>query len=194
MLLKILPTSENGHFGTGAIAVKYGVAEAHTIQLCNTIGTVATEATSWTLITLDFSLNIYLAMRLVWLRKRHSSNVQEQIDVLQELVLYELVEFLVPISFALVLSVTYFGPNGHLFGNIRISIWTYSAIEDINETIMNIVKFFVVDFTSTLACATILWVYCRINLWKAFLQLQKELRKFIIMSFSYSMIAVSILK
>ena len=97
-----------------------------------------------------------------------------------------------PFSFILVLGVAYFGPNGHLFGNIRITIWTFSAIENINETIMSLGKFFVVDFTSTLACATILWVCCRINVWKAFLLMQKEFGKFFLIQFSYCMIVVSI--
>ena len=194
MSLKILPTSLNEDFGSGAISVKYAITVAHTIKLCNTIGTVATEATSRLLMAIDFLFNIYLAVRLVWLRKKPSYNLQEQIDVLQELVLCELVEFLVPPSFTLVLSATYFGPNGYLFGNIRLSIWHFSAIENINETIMNIAKFFVVDFTSTFACATILWLFCRINLWKAFLPMQRELRKFFIVTFSWLMIAVSILK
>ena len=128
------------------------------------------------------------------MRKRNSSTMQEQIDVLQELVMYELVEFLVPPSFILVLGVTYFGPNGNLFGNIRRSIWTYSGIENINKTIMNMVRYFVVDFTSTLVCSTILWTCCKISLWKACLQMQKEFRKFFIVSISSSMITVSIPK
>ena len=174
------------------IALKYGFSVAHTLILCNTIGTIATETTSWLLIAVDFFLNIYLAIRLVWLKKRQPYKIQEQIDVLQDLALYELVEFLASASFLLVLGLTYFGPNGNLFGNIRRSIWTFTAIEDINETLINIGKFFAVDFSSTIICAIILRVYCQINLSNVFLQLQKEFGKYFVITLSRYLIVVSI--
>ena len=174
------------------IILKYTYSIAYTLMLCNLIGTIATEATSWMLIVLDFFLNIYLAIRLVWLKKRHPNKLQEQIDVIQDLGLYELAEFLGSASFLLVLGLTYFGPNANLFGNIRRSIWTFKAIDDINETLINIGKFFAADFSSTIICAVILRVYCQINLWNILLQLQKEFGKYFVMCLARYMIAVSI--
>ena len=174
------------------IALKYCFSTAYTFSVCNTIGTIATETTSWILIALDFFFNIYLAFRLVWLRKRHPDKLQAQIDVLQDLGIYELVEILASASFLFGLGLTYFGPNGNLYGNIRRSIWTFTAIEDINKTMISIGKFFAVDFSSTIICAIILRVFCQINLLNVFLQLQKEFRKYFLISLSRFMIAVSI--
>ena len=189
--MKLVQTSEHNDLTGVTIALKYGISVYHTMGLCNTIATIATEGTSWILITVDFFLNICLALRLIWLKKRHPNNIQQQINVLQELALYELVEFLVPLAFTMVLGVTYFGPNGNLYGNIRRSIWTFTAIKNINETLANTLKFFVVDFMSTIFCAAILWVLCRINLWNTLLQLQKEFGRFFIMILSWLMISVS---
>ena len=179
---------------SATIVLKYGYSVAYTLSICNFIGTIATETTSWMLIVVDFSLNIYLAIRLVWLKKRHPNKLQEQIKVLQDLGLYELVEFLASTSFLLVLGLTYFGPNGALFGNIRRSIWTFEAIENINETLLNIGIFFIVDFSSTVICAIILRIYCQINLWNVFLQLQKEFGKYFVIGLSRYMLGVSIVR
>lgn len=102
MSLKLFQSSPNADVCAGVITVKYSISVTHTIILCNTIGTIATEVTSWILIAVDFFLNICLAGRLVCMRKRNSYNMQKQIDVLQELVLYELAEFLVPPPFCFV--------------------------------------------------------------------------------------------
>ena len=128
----------------------------------------------------------------MWLKHRHPRNVQKQIEVLQELGLFELVEFQASISFLLVLALTYYGPNGNLFGNIRRNIWTFEEIANIDETLMNIGKFFIVDFSSTLISAMVLRIYCKINLWNVFLQLQTEFGKYFVIALSRLLIAVSI--
>ena len=181
--MKLALNSANGDVSGATIALKYRISLEHTITLCTTIGTIATEATSWVLIGVDFSFNIYLVLQIVWLNKRHPDNVQTQIDTLQDLALYELVEFQAPL--------VYFGPNGNLFGNILNSYWTYTAIENINETLMGAGKIFIADFSSTLLCAVILWGYCRINLWKAILQLQKEFAKNFIACVAWYLVIVS---
>ena len=155
------------------IIVTYSICARYTISLCNVIG-FTTDTTTWVLIGVDFSLNIWLCLRIIWLRKRRNGTTRDQIRLLQELVIFELVEFHAPVSFILVLIVAYFGPNGHLYGNILNSYWTYIAIEDVGENLKKMCLFFSVDFASTIASAIILWLYCKINMFKAFIELQKE--------------------
>ena len=59
------------------------------------------------------------------------------IETLQTLAIYELIEFQAPLSFMLVLGIAYYGPNGELYGNISNDYWTYSTIEDIQQTVLH---------------------------------------------------------
>ena len=171
---KLIRKVSSGDVVGATICVSYRISAAYAIILCNILGSVATDQTSWVLIGIDYSLNIHSCLRIVWVSKKNPSMTQKQIDYLQNLALNELIEFTVPLAFLLVLSVTYTGPNGRLFGNILNSYWTYSAIENIYQYLMNTGILFLVDFSSAIICAIILWYSCKIKMWKAILSLQKE--------------------
>ena len=166
------------------------MATSHTIILCYVVGSFATETTTWILVGVDFSINILLCLWIVWTRKRHPGNVQKQIDLLQDLAVYELVEFHSPLSFILVISVAFYGPNAEIFGNVGNSYWGFSAIEDISLTLMNMGIIFLADFSSTLICAGILWLTCEISLWKALFELQKEFRYCFCLALIYYLVLV----
>lgn len=166
--LKVIQKSGNGDIPGGTIILKHTIAIRHTISLCYIIGNVATDMTSWVLVTIDFAFNLYLCLRIVWINKRYPSKMEKQIHLLQDLVIYELVEFQAPLAFMLVVGITYYGPNGALFGNILNDYWTYSAIKDINATMMNMGFFFIVDFASTITCAIILWLFAKSTFGKLF--------------------------
>ena len=123
---------------------------------------------------LDFSLNVFLCLWIVWTKKHHPHNIQTQINSLQDLAINELVEFIGPLSFIMVVAATFYGPNAVIFGNISNSYWAYTAIEDIQQTLSNMGVFFLIDFSSTIVSATILWFTCQINLWKVFIELNQE--------------------
>ena len=112
--------------------------------------------------------------KYVWLKRRNLGSIHNQINILQDLAINELVEFHATLSFILVFSIAYYGPNAHLFGNISNSYWTYIAIEDITQTLGNMILFFLVDFSSVIISAVILWYFCNINLLKVFLALLEE--------------------
>ena len=176
--IKLVEHCSNGDEKGAKIFLQYAFSTRHAITLCYVIGSFATETTSWILMAVDFSLNILICLKIVWTRKQHPYKIKNQIDSLQDLVVYELVEFHAPLAFILVIFVSYHGPNAEIFGNVGNSYWQFSAIEDIHRTLTSMAKFFLVDFSSTLVSASILWVTCKINLWKAFLETQKEFGKF----------------
>ena len=118
------------------------------------------------------------------------SMIQKQIDVLQDLALCELVEFHAPLAYALGLFVAYYGPNNRLFGNIGNSYWTYSAIEDINQFSQNLMYLFLVDCSSAVASAIIIWSFCKINLCQAFNELQNESSKTFCLYLGYLLLSV----
>ena len=163
---------------TGAIIVlNYAVSAQHAIFLCHNLGSFTTQITSWVLMSVDFSLNVLLCLRIVWRKKRKRGQLNEQISDLQHLATYELAEFHAPLAFLIIFGIAYYGPNSTLFGNISNNYWGFIPIENIVETIQNMFIFFLVDFSSTVICAIMLWLFCRINLWKVFLVIQHEFGK-----------------
>ena len=77
----------------------------------------------------------------------------------------------------LVLIGASYGPNSGLIGNIGNAYWHYEKLEDITETLKNMMYLFLVDFSSTIVSAIILWLSCGINLFRAFHELQREFGK-----------------
>ena len=158
--------------------------------MCYIIGWSTDEITAWVLMGVDFLMNIYLCLRIVWSRKRNPENLNDQTNLLQELAIVEMVEFLAPLSFILVFSLAYYTPIGAIVGNISNDYWAYHAIDDIGKTLRKMVLFFLVDFTSTFASATILWFSCKINLWNVFAVLQKEFFKAFNLTLGFLLLAV----
>ena len=174
-LTKLALNCPNGDERRTKIYVKYFVASNHTTTLFCVIGSYATEFTSWLLMGVDFFLNILLSLWIVWNKKRSPYRIHDQINALQNLVVYELVEFQA-LSFIFVIAVAFYGPNSSILGNISNNYWAFEAIENINKTLGKMGALFLVDFSSTLICSIMLWFCCRINLWKAVVALQKEFR------------------
>ena len=171
---KLIKKTSNGDECGAIIVIKYRLTAAYTVILCNILGSIVTEQTSWILIGIDYLFNVEMCLRIIWLKKKRPNMIQRQLDAIQNLALAELVEFQAPLAFLLVLGVTYIGPNGHLFGNILNSYWTYTAIENIDQYLMNNVVLLLVDLSSTSVTCIALWFFCKLNMWKVFLNLQKE--------------------
>ena len=177
VFIKISHKATDGDQCGSIIYLKFQTNVLYAIQLCIVLGSIATDVTSWVLIGVDYSLNIWLCFKIVWENMKNPFLVEKQIEAIQDLVGCELVEFFLPISFLVSLTLTFWGPNGRLFGNIGNSYWGYTAIKNINQAIKNMMILGLVDFSSTLVSAFILWYFCRINLWKAFNELQREFFK-----------------
>ena len=153
----------------------YNLVTRHVIMLCITLGSKTTTASSITLMAIDFTINIYYCVKIVWITKRKSEKDDEKrINLLQELALNELVEFLAPLSFLVTIVVAYYGPNSTLIGDVGNGYWQYTAIKDIKPMIKTVVIFFLVDFISAIVCALLLWRFCKINLFKSAMALEKE--------------------
>ena len=96
------------------------------------------------------------------------------IEQAQELVINEMVEFIIPLSYLLCFLTAYFGPNSSLIGNVLNGLWQYAAVDGIGKTVETIGIFFIIDCLSGLSCFFILKIYANINILKALSYLQKE--------------------
>ena len=187
---KLIKNASNGDECGSMIVLAYTINTQYASMLCIVLGSLATSSTSWLLIGVDYLYNMWLCLKIVRTRKRSPQMIQEQIGALEELALCELVEFHVPLAFILVFLGASYGPNSGLFGGIGNSYWTYNAIEDINQALENMIIFFVVDFSSTIATGLILWLSCKINLWKVFNELQNEFGKTFCLVLGYNLLVV----
>ena len=154
--------------------MKYRISIQHTLFLCYAMGTFTTQVTQWVLMGSGFLTMILLCQRIVRLHQRGINTIDLQVSIVQDLVTFELAQFHSQLSFILVFATAYHGPNAMLFGNVLNSYWSFKAIEDIHSTLGNMILFFLVDCTSALTSAIILWGFCKINLWKIFVAIEKE--------------------
>ena len=68
----------------------------------------------------------------------------------------------------------YYGPNAELIGNVKLTLWQYVAVTDINEFLKNIFLLFAIDITSGVVTGLLLWTTCQINCLKTLKNMQKE--------------------
>ena len=191
LLTKMARNCANGDERGTIIACLYALYTNHTICLSYIIGSIADDATSWILMATDFSLNVYLCITVVWTQKRNPSDVTNIINMLQELAISELVEFQSPLCFILIFALAYYTPIGSLVGNVSNGYWAYEAVENIYDTLSNMMVFFFVDLASSIVNTMVLRVSCQINILQAIANLQKEFFATFILYLAYLNMGVS---
>lgn len=145
----------------------------HALFLTFMLGSVATELSSYIILAIDFLINIYLAFKIIWLHKRHGP-IEKQIDAIQELVINETVETMIPITYSLILLIAFYGPNAHILGDIQNGYWQYTAITDLGASLQNVGRFFICDFVSCILSFLLLFKCCNINTLLVYQRMQKE--------------------
>ena len=143
----------------------------HAMFLSIIIGTVATLETSLVMIGIDVMINLYLCLKLIFLKIWKPEAASKQTRILQTIVLNEHVEFVAPIAYFVCFLCAYYGPNGEYIGNIKFGGWGFNAIGDIDQFYKNIAKLFLADLSSVILCAILLWFVCKINLFRAYYQM-----------------------
>ena len=138
------------------------------------LATISTVKTSAVILGIDFLINIYICLKIIYINKRRPNQEEKQAKLIQELVINEIVEFMVPMACLVSFAVAYYGPNAELIGGVGNGYWQYSPIENINRAIKNMFMFFLVDLGSLIVSGLLLWICCRININRAYATIQKE--------------------
>ena len=60
-------------------------------------------------------------------------------DDLDQLVLTERIETVIPLLFISTFLMAFYGPNAELIGNVKLTLWQYEAVTDINVFLENII-------------------------------------------------------
>ena len=92
-----------------------------------------------------------------------------------QLLLTELVEAIVPLTYVIGFSMAYFGPNGKLIGNVLCDLWTYRKVEDVEGLYTIQLLLFGVDAICVLLNTLILFLFGNVNLIQ---ELSKVLKHF----------------
>ena len=135
------------------------------------LGQTTTNITSILILLVDFSINMHSYHQIINL---HRSSVPTTQFVstrflkirefaLTKLVLTEIIEILVPLSYLITMLLAYYGPNAEILGNIQFGCWQFQQIEDIGKVAIAIMTMFLIDSSSLLIGCFWLWKSCSIN-------------------------------
>ena len=150
------------------ISAWHWMAAVNSFFLTVAISSVATVATSYLMLTIDFLVNMYLCFQIIWKCRKNNNALNEEIMLhLNELVLNEKLEAVIPVGYCLCYLMAYYGPNKTILGNV--------AESDVEKTMQMTGLLFLLDVSSLLVSSTFLWVFCKINLFKVYLKSQKKL-------------------
>ena len=94
--------------------------------------------------------------------------------MIEELVLTERIETLIPLSYMICFAIAYYGPNAEILGSVKMTLWHYKSVMDIGNYMKNLFILFGVDFLSLIINWIILWTTCNTNMFKIFQKIQSE--------------------
>ena len=94
--------------------------------------------------------------------------------MIDELVLTERIETLVPLTYMICFAITYYGPNAEILGNFKLDLWQFKPILDIGNYMKSVFILFIVDFMSLVINGIILPTTCNINIFKICQNIQSE--------------------
>ena len=150
----------------------------HIMFLSIEVGSITTDLVSYSILALDFIINIGDCILTIYYCKRNDNskkNRDRQVKAVLALIINESVEILMPVAYVITLVMAYYGPNAEILGNIKNSEWQYSAIEDIGSTMKWMGLLFSVDIVSAVICVVLIYGFCKINILKMYLQVQNQL-------------------
>ena len=156
--------------------LRFSLSAWYTIALCFILGSMASNTTTLVLLGTDFTANAIIMLRVILLRKMNPEEIELQIDLLQEMAIYELVEFVAPTVVILTFGLLVLGPNCELIGNLCNSYWQFVGIQDMAQAFENMVTFWFVDILSTMITTVTIKLCCGINMLNIMMELLREFR------------------
>ena len=94
--------------------------------------------------------------------------------MVEELILTERIETLVPLIYIICFGITYYGPNAEMLGTVKLDLWSFKPVMDIENYALNLFILFVVDFMSLVFNGIILQTTCNIKVFEIFQNIQRE--------------------
>ena len=175
------------------ITCGHNINNRHCFFLSVVLGTTATDLTCWLILGVDFSINMFLMTRTIWIRRKGISekNEAKMVNTLMELVVAETVEIAVPFTYLSTFVVAYFGPNATLLGGVLNSWWHYTAVSDLGLFMENVGLFLFADCVSITTTVICMRVFAGVNVLRGFIKMQKEFWLLMAVNTAYTVNMVS---
>ena len=174
LIFRCAKKASDGDLRKTEIVCNHTIGSGHAFALSYMLGSIATIETTGIILGIDFFINIFTCLKIIYLKMKRPDSIEKITGLLQELIINEMVEFVVPLAYIASVLVCYFGPNAKLIGNIGSNYWQYEPIHDLNHTVEFVLIFFFADLGSLLVSTILLWAFCRINLYRVYSTIQKE--------------------
>ena len=166
----------------------------HILFLSVNLGSLTTPTVSYVILASDFIINLVDCFAIIWYHKKGGEiNDKKKVGALITLCSNEATEFVLPLAYACVVLISYYGPNAEIMGNIKNSSWQYAGITDINDTIFWLAVMFLVDSGSTIVSLVLLKVFCDINIGTMYFKISKHMGLLIPTQVGYVICEVRIL-
>ena len=140
----------------------------------------AETSTMICIIVIDFLRQLWMTHKIIQESKKvttgHEQNEavhQRRERAIMKLLLAELVEGLVPLAYAIGFAMAYFGPNGHLTGNVSTDIWQYEKVDDVKRLFLIQFMLLGVDTASVILNTFLLSKFGNVNLVQEFCKVIK---------------------
>ena len=155
-------------------------------------GSITTPEVGYVILVVDFLINLICCFTIIWCNRHWSEqNQKRQVKAAVNLIINESIEFTIPITYLFALLIAYFGPNAEILGNIKNNYWQYTAIEDLDESLKWIALLFFVDLSSLVISFVLLQCFCKINLFRMYLQIQDQVGHIQVLATSYYIVEVN---
>ena len=174
--------------GTDANDAKF-IAKARTnchfsFWLVLTVGTIASDFTQNCMLGINFGLHLLWCLRVIRNDRKVRSIDKEGIEkekwiksrneLLHDVLLSEIMEFIVPLVYMATFAMAYYGPNSELLGAVGNDYWHYKTVNDLKSLFSPAAQFLALDMISFLLTTILLWKFCSINAFQMTSQIFKK--------------------
>ena len=131
------------------------------------------------ILLVDFLMQCKMTRNIIQLNPKVAAQTEQddrdnsREKAILKLILAELIEGAVPLTYAIGFSMAFFGPNKHISGNVGTDTWAYKKVEDIKGLFMTQMLLFGVDSVCVILNALLLYKFGNINLIQEFCKVLK---------------------
>ena len=178
---------------SAVVAVFYMTSVNHALFLSIVISSFATSITACLIAAIDTGLSVKSCFEIMILHRTYGPHARAtKKKKVQGLVMKETFELLLPIIYSLAFTITYYGPNAEIMGNIKGEFWHYNnKVDDIMIPLSKIGLFIILDLLRVIFITFALWKWCNISLFSKFCQLMETYWKALSIYIALSMVGVS---
>ena len=146
----------------------------------------ANDTTVYSILGVEFMLHLKACYHIIRSKTRtRTEEFRNEVDVnkesheIEEVILSETIEALIPLAYAANFATAYYGPNSRMIGNVKAAYWAFKEVEDPDQLYSAMALMFLVDVGCIVATGYTFWISCQINIIQKFLEVMKACSGFL---------------